>query len=135
MKFNSAYSDKSRVQVFFPEPSLTKQSMKDECDINLILAKYQRTGIIDFAAKQEPRYGDASAVDFQQALNVVIRANEMFAELPSSMRKRFQNSPEEFMAFVDDPENVEESIRLGIRTAPVVSPAASETVLEVVPPA
>ena len=40
-------------------PSMTKQSFKDECDINKIMAKFQKTGAIEHYAKHAPSYGDA----------------------------------------------------------------------------
>lgn len=118
------YGLKTVCDISFPAVGLTKQSMKDECDVNLILAKYQRTGVIDFINKHEPRYGNASPIDFQTAMNVVIEGKQMFADLPSSLRKRFGNSPEEFLFFVDNPANRDEAIRLGLITPAEVSPAS-----------
>lgn len=96
-----------------------KQSFKDECDINKIMAKFQRTGLIDHYAAHAPTYGDATPVEYLDALQVIATANEMFAELPSSARKRFHNNPEEFLEFVQNPENLDECRKLGL--APYLS--------------
>lgn len=122
--FLSAYSVKGRHQVdTTSSPSLTKQSFKQECDVNFILSKYQRTGLLDFVNRNEPRYGDASAVDFQDALDTVNRARDMFAELPSKMRRRFDNDPAALLAFLQDERNRSEAIELGLVTPPALSEA------------
>lgn len=114
----SAYSDPVKVALVFPEQGRTKQSFKAECDINNIMAKYQRTGLVEFVNKHEPQYGDVTGFDFQASMNQVIAAQAMFEALPSSVRKRFHNDPAEFVAFMDDESQLEESYRLGLREKP-----------------
>jgi len=124
MEFRKAYTQMS-VQLICPEPTLTKQSMKAEADINNIMAKYIRTGLLEFTNQNQARYDDFSGFDFMNAMNTVAKANEMFMGLPASMRKRFNNEPGELLAFVNDPRNYDEGVRLGIlnaRPAPVVAP-------------
>jgi len=118
----SAYSDPVPVRVYFPEVGRTKQSFKDECNVNNIVAKYQRTGVLEFNQKHEARYMDTTGIEFAQAMSVVARATEMFADLPSSMRKRFANDPVRFMDFVHDPSNLDEGVKLGIFDAPKPPP-------------
>ena len=101
--------------------SMTKQSFKDECDINKIMEKFQRTGVINHYAAYAPTYGDASPVEYLDALLVISTANEMFADLPSSVRKRFNNNPEEFLEFAQNPDNLEECRKMGL------APPLSET--------
>lgn len=101
------------------EPSMTKQSFRDECDINTIMKRFERTGVLDFVNEHEARYGDATALDYQSALNVVIQAEGMFADMPAHLRKRFNNDPALFLEFIDNPENIEESVKLGLRTEAV----------------
>lgn len=51
--------DRRRCQVEYdPERGLTRQSFKDECDVNRIVDTYARTGIIP-AQRLEPHYGEA----------------------------------------------------------------------------
>lgn len=99
-------------------PGLTKQSHKKSTDINLIMAKYQKTGMISFGTNERPEFMSIDGLDFQDALDTVIIANEMFAQMPSSYRKRFNNDPKEFLDFVDDPANLEEMYDLGLATRP-----------------
>lgn len=116
MKFQTAYGDKSGVAIEFPDVTRTKQSFKDECDINNIIKKFHKTGLIDFVNTRQPQYGDYSGFDFQVAMDTVAKANEMFAELPAGVRKRFQNDPVEFVKFVSDANNQDEMIKLGLAT-------------------
>lgn len=95
--------------------SRTKQSFKAESDINTIMAKHQKTGLIDHVAKFNGRYEDLpDSFDYQTGLNQIIEAEAAFASLPSSIRNRFANDPKEFLAFVEDPENEEEMVDLGL---------------------
>lgn len=112
--------------------SLTKQSFKDETDINGIMRRYQETGLIEHVKKYEGRYGDFSGIpDYQTALQKVIDAQEMFNSLPSSIRNRFQNDPGEFLAFATDPKNADALIEMGLAkpVAPdLVDPATGDVV-------
>ncbi len=88
----------------------TKQAFKGQCDINKILCKAQKTGTISHLAKHEASYGDFSDFDFLEAQTTLARANSIFDELPSELRREFHQSPSEFFEYANDPENVE---RLG----------------------
>lgn len=122
MKFISAYSPKLKVDLdFTDEISMTKQSFAKECDINSIMAKYQKTGLIDHVNKYEGRYGDFTNVsDYQTSLNAVMAAQDEFLSLPSSLRARFANDPAQFLHFVHDENNREEAINLGLIQAPII---------------
>lgn len=117
--FVEAYG--AKIKVFVP-PSVgpgAKQSFKDECDINRIMAKAGRNGIVTWLNKHEGQYGDVSDFDFRESMDIIAKSNEMFADLPSNIRKRFANDPAEFLAFVHDDANREEAIKLGLVTPPV----------------
>jgi len=53
--------------IVFTQPSLTRQSFKDECDVNLIVKRYTETGMINHIPRTTPQYGDAPEGDFLQA--------------------------------------------------------------------
>jgi len=118
MIIRSAYSPKTGSVLECSGPGLTKQQFKDECDINLIMAKVARGGVVNFRNKHEPQYGDATAPDFLDAMNTVVQAEEMFMDLPAKLRKRFENDPAQFLAFVDDVANRDEAISIGLISAP-----------------
>lgn len=92
----------------------TEQAHKAQCDMNVILRDYQRTGLMKHVKNNAGRYDDIPAVDFQEAMFLVTRAQAMFSELPSNIRKRFANDPAEFFEFVQNPENKEELRKLGL---------------------
>lgn len=110
-------------------PGLTKQNHKDECNVNLILARYQKTGVIEHRQEFEAQYDDATGVDFQEAMNLVISAENMFKELPSTVRKEFENDPGKFMTFVNNPENMEKMIEMGLAVEQVPEPPVQVEVI------
>ncbi len=93
----------------------TKQSHKDECDINIVMARYVKTGNLEHIATAMPRYGDFSEVpDLHTATNQVNEATELFMELPSEIRSRFNNNPAELLDFLADANNKPEAVKLGL---------------------
>lgn len=109
----------------------TKQEFKQDCDVNLIMAKYRKTGILPESAKAAAaRYGDFSQIpDFMQMQEKIIAANELFASLPAAVRKQFDNDPGQFIAASETKEGVELMQKLGLGKeadpkAPAPSPAS-----------
>jgi len=118
------FSPPMKVAITFPKQGRTKQSFKPECDINSILAKYNKTGQLPGLIKENPQYGDFSdARTYQESLNLVLLAQEQFEALPALVRKRFNNEPESFLAFAEDPTNGEELVKMGLAT--IREPASS----------
>lgn len=114
-RFRSAYDASVRVSKTFNSPTRTHQSFKNECDINRILDRWQKTGVITHYNKYSANYSDLTSVpDYRQAMDQIIRANQAFESLPSSLRKRFGNDPAEFLSFVSSPDNVDEMVKLGL---------------------
>jgi len=127
-EIRSAYEPKPQVQFSCLETELpygrTKQSFKDECDINVILRRFLKTGQLDLANRLEPRYGDCTGIEFQNAVNTVAAAKSLFAELPAQLRARFENEPAKFLDFVQDDRNEDEARKLGLLKEPVAAPPA-----------
>lgn len=121
--------------------SRTKQSFKDESDINNIMKKYVKTGVLDHVKDNPGQFMDLpEMVDYQEALNIVIKAGEAFDDLPGTIRRRFDNNAVEFLDFMNDPENIDESVELGLRELvepdePILEPPDSPTEEPAVPPA
>ncbi len=130
MQFRTAYGPKEKCQITFGKKTRTKQAMKEECDINMIMAKYQKTGAVTHVNEHGADYGFASGLSFQESMNLVIKAQNMFEELPSSIREKFANSPGRFLDFVQDPENADELVELGLakKAIPEVGPKADVVV-------
>lgn len=123
MKIARNAYDRIRVQTDASGPSRTKQSMKAECDINNILRKYIKTGNISHFAKHAGYYDYAPALDYQEALALVAKADDMFRELPATTRREFNNDPAQFLQFVKDERNLPRMRELGLANpAPTPSP-------------
>lgn len=112
------YKESKKRPVITCDDGLTKQSMRDETDINLIMAKYQKTGMINFVNSRKGEYMEVPDVDFQTAMDAVVQGNQMFADMPSNLRKQFNNDPGQFMDFVHNPENKEAMYELGLAERP-----------------
>lgn len=111
----SAYSKRTRKGFACSGPSLTKQSFKAECDINTLLAKYQKTGMIAHLNRFQGDYSDLTDnSDYHTAMNIVLDAQNAFDTLPSSIRKKFNNDPSEFLSFVSDEKNLDEMRSMGL---------------------
>lgn len=120
VEIRSRYDEHERpAGVTFSQPSMTKQEFKTECDVNMIIDNYQtyHTPLID---PLRPRSGEAFFGDFSDipdlmtAQNKLIEAQEMFMQLPSSIRSRFNNDAVSFVEFCQKEENVSEMRELGI---------------------
>jgi phage internal scaffolding protein len=121
------YQGYSRLKdVKFTMKTMAQQHFRDECNINTIMGRYERTGILVDPLLQrqvKPEFGDfANLPDYQEAQNAIIEAHELFDNLPSSIRKRFDNSPARLLDFMADPDNLDEAIRLGIVSKPLEKP-------------
>lgn len=138
---------------------LTKQSFKDQCDINKILKKAQQTGSIAHLAKYDKAvYGEFNQnFDLLTARRQIERANEIFADLPSEVRSEFGNDALKFVQFAGDPANNDKLAELipaiarpgdyfpnpvarggggaGMATPPKAAPAAAQDVSGGDPPA
>lgn len=116
-EFVTAYGPKKRVALDNFEESRTKQSFKEECDINNIMRKYEATGLVDFVSQYQPQYGDVTGIDFQNSMNIVAQATEMFEALPAKTRDLFENNVAAFVDFVSNPENDAKAVEMGLKAA------------------
>lgn len=103
------------------DESLTVQSDSDRVSLDRILARFGRGGdLVDGVPVRQPMYGDFSEFpDYVTALNQVRDAQAMFEGLPALVRDRFANDPAKLIAFVSDPQNRDEAIKLGLVVPPV----------------
>lgn len=107
--------------------SLAVQSSKEEADINVLVKRFGLTGQLPQGVIA-PTFGDFGEVfDFHSAMNVIAQANEAFDAMPAEVRYRFQNDPGRFLEFVQDANNREEAIRLGIANAPPAPPVGESS--------
>ena len=107
---------------------MTKPEFKDQCDINNIMRRFLREGAVSHVARSEGKFEFASSIDFHEAMNQVVRAQELFDSLPAGLRARFGNDPGAYLDFVQDPANRTELAHLGLLNEPprFEEPAPSE---------
>lgn len=101
------------------EPSMTDQSQLKETDINHIYSKYMKTGEINLINANVGRYADLTEItDLGEMLEAVKFAKETFMTIPGELRAKFDNDPENFIAYLNDPQNDEEAIKYGFKVKP-----------------
>ena len=99
-------------------PSLTKQAHKDECDVGLILKKYSHTGAIQHCKPPGQYFDASSSMDFHSAMDFIMQAKDDFLSIPSSIRKKFDNDPGNFIKWLADEANHDEAVQLGFIVPP-----------------
>ena len=113
-----------------PLPSMTEQHHKDSCDVIKILNQYDRTGLITHVNQSTAQYGDFTEInEYQESLELVNSATNAFMELPSEIRKKFENDPGLFFEFATNPANKAELVEMGLAYAseePVPQPSENE---------
>jgi hypothetical protein len=83
----------------------TKQSFKDECDINKLLKKAAvKGGLAHIQKYPEATYGEFDpAMDLFVARERIAKAEEIFMDLPAEVRREFNNDA---VAFIQHGQNV-----------------------------
>lgn len=111
------------------EESLVQQQFTEEVDINTIVRRFGLTGELPNGIAV-PLTGDFTAVgDFQQAMDLIVQAQQEFMRLPAETRARFNNDPARVIAFLEDVNNRDEAIKLGmIPKPPEVVPVPTDPV-------
>lgn len=95
----------------------TQQHFKDEADVNVIMRKYAKTGILvdpSQVRSRVPQFGDFTQVDFHSMQNAIAAAKAAFMLLPSDVRSKFDNDPALAIEFAANPENNAEAVKLGL---------------------
>lgn len=97
-------------------PSMTRQEFAEECDVNALMARYEKTAVWPGPLRTtEPVYMDTTIVpNFREALDMLREANEAFMRLPAATRREFDNNAEKFVEFAQDPENRAKLVEWGL---------------------
>lgn len=107
IKPRNIYSQRIPVTLDCEGVGLTKQEFKESTDVNNIMKRYVKTGILP-VCQQAAIYGDYTDVpSYQDAMQTVILAQEQFERLPSDLRKKLDHDPEKFLAWVEKAEDKE----------------------------
>lgn len=104
-----------RIQFHSDQQVRVQEQFKDDCDVNNIMKKYQSTGQFNHATSKQGSYKDFFGItDYHDMLNTVMYAQEAFQTLPAETRARFANDPGELLEFIQNSNNREEAMRLGL---------------------
>lgn len=89
-------------------PSRTKQEFADECDVNKLMKRYERTGLLpQYNLDRQAQYLDLTEIpDFHTAMQMLVEADHAFMRLPANVRREFDNSASDFVEFAQKPENI-----------------------------
>lgn len=93
-----------------------RQSEKDQTDINRIVQRFDREGVLSHLNERVASFQDVSALSggYREALHQVRAADEFFAQLPAKVRERFSNDPAGFLDALVDPGRRSELEELGV---------------------
>jgi len=97
--------------------SRTMQSDMDAADINKLMARFEKTGVIvdTSGIERKPMFGDFTQfAGYHEMLSSVREADRYFLTLPAKLRNKFDNDVEKFIAFGEDPANKAEMQKLGL---------------------
>lgn len=112
--------EKRKVLLNCPIEDAAQQHFKERCNINNILASYEKNGMITHLNRNTPQYGDYSKLkNFKESLDLVQTMDSLFMSLPPRVRSRFQNDPAQLIDFMNNESNREEAIKLGLIEKPV----------------
>ncbi len=102
-----AYSGRKDVSVDFSQDKmLTEQHHARSCDINTIMAKYLKTGVLDHVSKYAGTYGDVSQADYQKSMNLIKSVESEFEDLPAYVRDEFENDASQYLEAMQSDEGV-----------------------------
>lgn len=104
----------------FP-PSLTRQEFAEECDINTLMDRYEKSGVISHVNRAQPKYFDMTVMpDLREALDMMRDASIAFSSLPAKVRREFDNDPQQFVDYAQNPENIDRMREWGLAPPPPV---------------
>lgn len=124
MKFFTKYDPGLSPSLTFRKPSMTEQQHLRDVDINMIVSRFNRTGVLGTPTQvRDMFFGDFSELDgYHDYQNRVSEAKERFLALPSNVRAAFDNDPGKLINALHDPDQLGRLQDLGIvnKSAPVV---------------
>lgn len=122
VKIRSRYDNGIRDGWSSSVPSMTQQQFKDEADINYIISMYDSTGVMPSfhgdGQPAQPMFGDFAELpdSAQEMYNQMLQAKANFDNLPLDIRKRFNYDAGAFLEFVENPNNADELVAMGLAT-------------------
>lgn len=108
------------------DKSRTSQEFREEVDINTIVGRFLKTGVMP---ENLPLIfdGDFTQVaDFRGAQDLIVQARESFQALPAGIRAKFDHDAGAFVAWASDRKNYDEALALGLVRPEVAAQRAEE---------
>lgn len=101
--------------------SRTKQSETEATNVNTIMRKFQRTGVIDHWNQRRPEFGDFSqSQSLQENMDKVMEASDAFNELDAHVRRAADNDPIKLLALMATEEGLESLRAAGMFLEPPI---------------
>lgn len=100
-------------------PTLTEQHTAHLSDLNYLIEKFKPDELSAYLAARSQYRHEILGHDFsiepnyQEAQNMIYASKKAFLDLPDDIRTHFKNHLE-FLKFIDNPDNKEKMIKMGI---------------------
>lgn len=123
--------DSKAFVVEFGDPEtddMTQQQFKEDSDINHIVAKYMRGDDISRYQRHVEYVGEdfPTSMELTEAENIIARARGYFDNLPAEDRDKFDNNPQGWLDYINDPRFESEHIQKGYRIPKPQQPDQSQ---------
>ena len=95
--------------------SKTRQEFADSANINKIISRFNRTGILssgEIKNNRQPMYGDYEGIDYTETCNKIARVEQDFMEQEPEERAKWNNNPQEWLAGLELKEAIETEKRI-----------------------
>lgn len=107
--------------------SKTAQSFSKEANINTIIAKYKKTGMLTDPltnATRQPYYGDfTNGNDYFDMTVKMQKIKDDFQKIPGQIRAKFNNDIGTMLDFINNKDNLKECVQLGLLPKELLPPA------------
>lgn len=120
---------------FDPKENRTKQSNRNETDVNFIVNAHLKKGIA-LPEAPPPIFGDVADFEFQHSQDLIANIRSEFNELPARTRAHFGNDVANYHVFMVDPNNrlaIDENGYDTVMTDLMNPPEETEEIAEIVP--
>jgi hypothetical protein len=95
-------------------PSKTRSEFADDVNINKIVQR-ARLGQFVAGSVRNTFYDDVSEIgDYQSTMERLQELKKEFDKIPSDIRKKFGNNPEDLATWVKDPKNEKQAVEWGL---------------------
>lgn len=107
-------------------PSMAEQHTAHLTNINYLMERYKPDELAQYLAARNQYRQEIIGHDFstepnlQEGRNFVYQSRQAFEQLPEEIRNNFK-SHLEFLKFIDNPDNVDKMLKLGILTEKQIS--------------